>query len=143
MRTTPIAAIEVLLGLLPLHVINEVEAQAAIYRLTCNLQLKPKFTNYGYTKNLGKWSRNLSYLMETDKMLPRYAYHKSFKVQLPDKCKRQNGFYPDNKGGLVWCTDGSETNESTGAGVYRWSSNHTMLFEAEIYAIKACITKKI
>jgi hypothetical protein len=36
MRTTPTAALEVLLGLLPLHVIIEAEAQAAIYRLMCN-----------------------------------------------------------------------------------------------------------
>ena len=50
MKTTPTAATKVLLGLLPLHLINEVETQVAIYRLTCNLQLKPKFTNYGSTK---------------------------------------------------------------------------------------------
>jgi len=31
MKKTPTAAMEVLLGLLPLHVITEVEAQAAIY----------------------------------------------------------------------------------------------------------------
>jgi hypothetical protein len=55
MRTTLTAATETLLGLLPLHLINEVEAQVVIYRLTCNLQLKSKFTNYGNTKNLGTW----------------------------------------------------------------------------------------
>jgi len=55
MRTAPTAATEVLLGLLHLHLINQVEAQVVIYRLMCNLQLKPKFTNYGNTKNLGTW----------------------------------------------------------------------------------------
>jgi len=38
MRTTQTAAMEVLLGLPPLHVIIEVEAKAAIYRLMCNHQ---------------------------------------------------------------------------------------------------------
>jgi hypothetical protein len=79
------------------------------------------------------------YLMGTEKMIPRHAYHKSFKVQLPDNREWQNGFYPDNKGGLVWYTDGSKTNESTGAGVYRWGSKnghsfsvglHTLVFHA-------------
>jgi hypothetical protein len=48
--------------------------------------------------------------------------------------------------------DGSKTNKSTGAGVYRWGSRrghsfrlglHTMVFQAEIYTIKACITENI
>jgi hypothetical protein len=34
----------------------------------------------------------------------------------------QNGFNPDNKGGLVWYTDGSKTDEGTGAGVNEWDS---------------------
>jgi hypothetical protein len=33
----------------------------------------------------------------TDVMIPRYAYNKSFKVQLPSKHEWQNGFYPNNK----------------------------------------------
>jgi hypothetical protein len=38
MKTTPTAATEVLLGLPPLHVVIEAEAQAGIYRLMCNQQ---------------------------------------------------------------------------------------------------------
>jgi hypothetical protein len=34
----------------------------------------------------------------------------------------QNGFNPDNKGGLVWYTDSSKTVEGAGAGVYEWDS---------------------
>jgi hypothetical protein len=56
-------------------------------------------------------------LMGTDKIIPRYAFHKPFKVQLPNKHIRCNGFNPDNKGGLVWYTDRSKTNKETGAGV--------------------------
>jgi ribonuclease HI len=48
--------------------------------------------------------------------------------------------------------DGSKTNEGTGAEVYKWGSRkghsfslglHTMVFQAEIYAIKACIIENI
>jgi hypothetical protein len=50
MKTTPTAAMEVLLGLPPLHVTIEAEAQAGNYRLMCNQQWKPKSTNFGHTK---------------------------------------------------------------------------------------------
>jgi hypothetical protein len=49
MKTTPTAAMEVLLVLPPLHVMIEAEAQAGIYRL-CNQQWQPKSTNFGHTK---------------------------------------------------------------------------------------------
>jgi hypothetical protein len=85
--------------------------------------------------------------MPTDEIIPRYVYHNPLKVQLPDNRKWQNGFSPANKKGLVWHTGGSNTNEGTGARVYRLSSKkansfslvlHTMVFQTEIYAIKAC-----
>jgi hypothetical protein len=48
MKTAPTAAIEVLLGLPPLHLAMEAEAQAGIYRLSCNEQWKPKTIWYGH-----------------------------------------------------------------------------------------------
>jgi hypothetical protein len=90
--------------------------------------------------------------MRSDRILPRYAYHKPFTVKFPDKCDWQNRFNPDNKGGLAWYTDGSKTNKGTGASVYRWGLRrwysfslglHTMVFQAEIYATKACIMENI
>jgi hypothetical protein len=71
---------------------------------------------------------------------------------LPDKGEWQNGLNPDNKGILVWYTDRSRTHKSTGAGVHRWGSRkenscspglHTTVFQAEIYAIMACIMEGI
>jgi hypothetical protein len=44
---------------------------------------------------------------------------------------------------MGWNMDGSKTNKGTGAGGYRWGSkkehSYTMVFQAEIYSIKACI----
>jgi hypothetical protein len=34
-------------------------------------------------------------LVGTDKMIPRYAFYKSFKIQLPDKNEWQNEFSPN------------------------------------------------
>jgi hypothetical protein len=53
MKTTPTAAMEVLLGLPFLHVMIEAEAQAGIYQLMCNQQWKPKSTNIGHSKQDG------------------------------------------------------------------------------------------
>jgi ribonuclease HI len=91
-------------------------------------------------------------LMGTDTMIPSYAFHTPFKVHLSNKHEWQNGFNLDNKGGLVWYIDRSKTNEGTGVGVYKCGSKrghssslglHTTVFQAEIYAIKACIMENI
>jgi hypothetical protein len=41
---------EVILGLLPIHVMTEAEAQAEIYRLMRTQQCRPKSTNFSQTK---------------------------------------------------------------------------------------------
>jgi hypothetical protein len=61
MKTTTTAPTEVLLGLPPLHVVIEAEAEAGIYRLMCNQQWRPRCNNYGYTKKLRTWSKNPSF----------------------------------------------------------------------------------
>jgi hypothetical protein len=45
MKTTPIGAMEVLLRLLPLHIMTETKNQTGIYRLICNQQWRHKSTN--------------------------------------------------------------------------------------------------
>jgi hypothetical protein len=77
MKTTPTAAMEVLLGLRPLRVMTEVEAQAGIYRLMCNQQWKPKSTNFGHTKQSRDMEHEPILRMGSDRMLLGYAYHKA------------------------------------------------------------------
>jgi hypothetical protein len=122
MKTIPTAAMQVLLGLPPLHVMIEAEAQAGICRLMCNQQWKPKSTNFGHTKKSRDMEHKSILQTGSDRILPRYVYHKPFTVKFPDKCEWQNGFNPDNKGGLVWYTDRLKTDKGTGADVYRWGS---------------------
>jgi hypothetical protein len=117
MKTTPTTAIELLLGHTPLHVTMEAEAQPGIYRLMSNQQWRPRFTNYGHAKKSRDMEQEPILPMGTDRMTPRCVFHKPFKVLLANKHEWDNGFNP-NKGGLVWYTDGSKTNEGTGAGMY-------------------------
>jgi hypothetical protein len=81
-------------------------------------------------------------------MIMRHAYHKPFKVQLPNKHERQNGFNSDNKGGLVWYMDRSKTNTNYDTRVYKWGSKKgctasvwgsiPRFARPEIHDIKAC-----
>jgi hypothetical protein len=105
------AALEFVLGL---PVMTEVEDQAGICRHVYQ-QWRAKSTNCGHAKSLGTWSMNPSYRWG----LPGYMYCKTFMV-----------------------------NKCTGAGVYRWGSRrghsfilglYTTIFQADIYAIKACV----
>jgi hypothetical protein len=68
MKTTPTAAMEVLL---PLHVTIEAEAQAGIYRLICNQQWRPRSTNYGHAKKSRDMEQEPILLLGTDRMTPR------------------------------------------------------------------------
>jgi hypothetical protein len=75
----------------------------------------------------------------TDKMIPRYAYHKPLIVRFPDRCEWQEGFQLDTKKG-------------TDAGVYRWGLKkghsfslglYSIVFWVEIYIIKASVVENI
>ena len=116
------AAMEVLLGLSPLHVMIEVEAQAQIYRVMYHQQLRPKSINFGHSKKYQDVVQEPILQMGYDRMLTRQVYHKTIMVKFPDKCEWHDVFNQDNKGGLVWykmaprlikalvlgCTDGDQ-----------------------------------
>ena len=62
----------------------------------------------------------------------------------------EKGFQPDRKWGLICYTDGSKTNK--GAGVYCNGTGrkrsfslgqYTTVFQAEVYAIKACTVENL
>jgi hypothetical protein len=90
--------------------------------------------------------------MGSDKMIPRHVYDKPFTTRFPDRSEWKKGYQLDRNGGLIWFTDGSKTAKATGAGVCLQGTRtklsfsfrrHTTIFQAEVYAIKACITQNI
>jgi hypothetical protein len=117
-RTTPTAALEILLGLPPLSLQLEAEARAGIYRLQCNKQWKPRSIGFGHAYMTKDMKKGPILQMGSDRMLPIHVYEKFFAVRFPDRSEWREGFRPDRKGGLIWYTDGSKTNKGTGAGVY-------------------------
>jgi hypothetical protein len=67
--------------------------------------------------------------MGPDKMIPRHVYGKPFAIRFPDRSEWKDGFQPDRKGGLMWYTDGSKTNEGNGAGVYCCGTRRLLIFQ--------------
>jgi hypothetical protein len=77
MRMTPTAAVEVLLGLLSLHLQLETQAKAGIYGLYCNKQWEPKSEGFGHAHMTWNMQRERVLQIKTDNMLPRYAYDRA------------------------------------------------------------------
>jgi hypothetical protein len=79
---TPTTAMEIILELLPLSVMNEAE----IYRLMCSQKWRPKSTNFSHTKKPQDMEHEPILHMGCERKHPRYAFHKPFTVMFPEKC---------------------------------------------------------
>jgi ribonuclease HI len=96
----------------------------------------------------GTWKKNPSYRWGLTKL---YRYmsmknpsHSDFLIEVNGK----RDINPIETGGLIWFTDGSKTKKGTGAGMCCQGTRrklsyslgqHTTVFQAEVYSIKACI----
>jgi hypothetical protein len=89
MRTAPTAAMEVLLGLPPLHLQMEVEDRIGNYRLRCNDQWKPKSEGFRHAYMTQGMKKELILQMGSDKMIPRHVYDKPFTITFPDRSERR------------------------------------------------------
>jgi hypothetical protein len=83
MRKAPTAALEVLLGLPPLHLQMEAEAKIGNYRLRCNEQWKPKSEGFGHAYMTQDMEKEPILQMGSDKMIPRHVYDKNLHDQIP------------------------------------------------------------
>jgi hypothetical protein len=90
--------------------------------------------------------------MGSDKMIPIHVHDKPFTIRFPDRSEWKKGFQPGRNGGLIWFIDGSKTVKGTGSGVCCQGTmrelsfslgQHTAVFQAEVYAIKACIDENL
>lgn len=149
MRTTPTAAMEMLLDLTPLHILIMGEARLALYRLQLSsVNIKVDTPHTRLLTDIG----GPLLLMRSDHMVARYLDNALFKVIIPDR----NG-WTDFRDGipkqcLIWYTDGSKSDEGTGSGIYHENTktgythslgNLASIFQAEIHAITECARTNI
>jgi len=150
MRTTPTNAVEALICLPPLDLVVQSEARSAAHQfwsLGCWSYLHP---NKGHSSILMRPQQSdPMFNMGVDIMRPAHNFEPRYRVTMltrEDWTKATGG--PPAVKGLVWFTDGSGTGEGTGAGVYGQSvgwrlsfslGRYAIVFQAEIYAILACV----
>ena len=144
-RTTPTAALEIVLGITPLSVYVKQEAMAACNRL--KLAAQWVFTNCGHTliylhlSNLIPISR-----MRCDKIPTTFIFGNNYTVETPSREEWEDNTVRlyDN---TVCFTDGSRSLRHTGAGFYNHTTGEqsslplgtlSSVFQAEMYAILQC-----
>jgi hypothetical protein len=147
MSTTPTAALEMILGVTPLHIRIEAIARAELYRLHCWHQLD---VNRGNSGHVVLWRRmvdeNPLWIAPSDHMIPTILPNHSYRVIIPDREAWQEGILLQLGADHVLFTDGSLCEGLAGAGVYSASlgvdlsfrlGRNVTVFQAEVFAISA------
>lgn len=145
MRTCPTAAMEVIMGLTPLHLVIQRTAVETILRISREGVGRNKVISL---KECDSLSRNIPLLkLPKDNMVKKYCFERNFTTKLntkrnwsSDPSSRQLDHYS-----IKWYTDGSKTSEGTGAGVYGPRTKYfepmgcyPSIFQAEVHAIERC-----
>jgi hypothetical protein len=150
MKTTPTAAMELLLYLTPLDLLIMAEARMALYRLHILKQPDAPNTSAGL---LSIWKNVKEPIldMRSDHTIPLYNYSKYFNVIIDaEHWRNKDPSFPEDV--LVWYTDGSRTDSETGAGIQGFRPNrsycfplgkYVTVFQTEIYAILQCAHENI
>lgn len=112
MRTTPTAALEVLLGLPPLELFVQQEAASAAVRLkTLNLW---GVTHGGHAEILEEAIKYEPMIAAPNDKIPKqHNFNRSYEIELVEERNDRSGIHE-----LRIYTDGSKTKTGTGAGVY-------------------------
>lgn len=143
MRTTPTAAMEILLDMPPLHLIVKAEALKAGLRLKLKQEMGP--TRKGHSSILEQTVSHPILEMATDRIGKTYCFAKPFEVITPSRDDWSSKDYEERMEGLVVYTDGSKSANTTGIGVWSAGRNglressglgrHASILQTEIYAI--------
>ncbi|XP_073978772.1 uncharacterized protein [Rhodnius prolixus] len=148
MRTSPTAALEVLLNLPPLHIYIQGVTRAVVVRLMEGQA--PITVRHGgaYQELYEELEADPILGLPSDFMTPKYNFDKPFKVCIGDREAWRRG--PPVVGDSMWYTDGSKMEEGVGAGVYgvkpKCSFSVSLgklatVFQAELAAIRFCATE--
>jgi len=133
MKSTPTAAMEILLNLTPLDLVIQAEARMALCRLHILRQPVDPMAEAGL---LSIWEKVSDPLLEmrADYTTPVYYYSKVFSVIIDwDYWKNKDPVFPEDV--LIWFTDGSRANSWTGSGIFGLGPNRSFGFPLGKFAI--------
>jgi len=146
MRTTPVVAMGILLGIKPLHKVVIAAAAAAAHRLKCELKWKAGTKHSRLPRDI---LSGPIFEMRQDRMPAVRALDRGFKIHFsgPDDWKGPRGLAARAREGDTWYTDGSKTSMGTKAGLYGARrkreeciplDKYASVFQAEVVAILRC-----
>ncbi|XP_018303554.1 uncharacterized protein [Mycetomoellerius zeteki] len=142
-RTTPVAAMGVLLGIEPLHLAIVAAAAVTAYRLKCEGKWMSGVTHIQLPREL---QMETVFDMRQDRMPIRRDFDRSYKIYIPS-ARTGRGMRCPLSGMGTSGTDGSKTDEGAGAGIYGCRSGvrkalplgeFTTVFQSEVIAIMGC-----
>ena len=144
MSTCPTAAMEVLLGLSPLHLHVKKEAALSAIKLSRTHKFKPG-NLVGHLSILKDSTIEEMAAIPSDEIPMRYNFEQPFKVVIPDRHSWASDNPNSGKGSLNWFTDASKINGNTGIGIYgpncrirKALGQSTSVFQGELIAIQQC-----
>ena len=153
LTTTPTAALEAILNILPLHILAEKIARATSYKLAVTGEWHTRY-NCGHSTVWMRQTQEEPLLLAPCDYIPRVTVlDRKFSVIIPsrEECETIIHSFEENDN-FIFYTDGSVTNSGSGAGIFcerlQLNSffslgNYTTILQAEIFAITVCIQKCI
>ena len=139
--STPTAALEVLLSLPPLDLFVKQEAELIVYRMYKSGCWIAQNRSFGHARILSDLKRSFSEVeMPEDSMQATFCFERNFETRVPNRSDWEDKTQAD----VVLYTDGSKTDEGTGAGVYSEEMDYnisiplgkyTTVFQSEVVAI--------
>ncbi|XP_011168851.2 uncharacterized protein LOC105202159 [Solenopsis invicta] len=145
MRTTPVAAMDILLGIEPLYQVVVGTATIAAHRLACELKWKEETAHTRFPSGV---LTNSIFGMRQDRMPAVWALDRHFKVHVTGLVDwKEPGTLVQAWDGNVWFTDGYKTGTSSDAGIVCRQrrvaeslplDGYARVFQTEIVAILRC-----
>jgi hypothetical protein len=150
MKSTPTAAMEMLLNLSLLDLFILAEARMALYRLHILKQPADPITEAGLL-SIWKNVRDPILDMWSDYTIPVYYFSRIFSITIDwDFWRNKDPVLLEDA--LVWFTDRSRANSGTGSGIFGLRPNKSFsftlgkfatVFQTKIYAIMQCACENI
>ena len=140
--TTPLAAVELILGIPPLPAFIKGEANKSWWRIREVIG-----TGGGLDQELGQALPPEIEASGCDKIGRSIIFRKPYTVHISDRKEWANGTHPYTQSGVVWYTDGSKNENGVGVGAWKQGSStelvytldsHASVFQAEVRAIAEC-----
>ena len=149
LTSTPTAALEALLDMLPLHILIEKHARAYSYKLALTGSWDTSCNSGHATVLIRQHVEEALLLAPSDYVSKAAIYDKKFNVIIPDRteCRSILSSF-ESQETLVFYTDGSVSNTRCGAGIYcdqlQLRSHFPLgslcsVLQAEVYAVLVCI----